>query len=430
MPVMQPDLREACSALFRLERDAVRWPYSTLDQLREQAPVAWFDEIEAYVVTRYDLIAEVLRDPELYSSRRTTGPITDRQIRAAMQGLVAESPEIRAMMERRARHGTSPVLVRADPPHHTRQRGLVNRAFNPAAIRALERDIGDLAEELLDAMDVDAPVEIVTAYAGPLPMTVIARALGVELDRMADFKRWSDGVVSGVGRPELTQDDMATVVRARSELEEYLLDVMARREAEPRDDLISSIVHARLDGERLTTHEALDMIVQFLVAGNETTAKVITATVLTLALDPALADSLRADPDLIPALVEELLRLEPPSTGNYRITTAECELGGVHLPKGAALWVVYAGGNRDHRSFESPDELIVGRTAKPNHLAFGMGPHYCLGAGLARAEIRIAIGALLRRCSRIELAVDLDEVEYEDSYMVHGIKALPVQLSR
>src|SRR5687767_13376203 len=110
---MQPDLREACAALFRLEREAVRCPYPIFDELREQVPVAWFAEIEAFVVTRYDLIVEVLRNPELYSSRRTTGPITDRQIRAAMKGLIAESPEIRAMMERRAQHGTSPVLVRA-----------------------------------------------------------------------------------------------------------------------------------------------------------------------------------------------------------------------------------------------------------------------------------------------------------------------------
>lgn len=427
---MHADAREACSALFRLDPQAVRCPYPILDDLRESAPLTWFDEIEAYAVTRYDLVLEVLRKPELYSSRGATGPITDRQLRQAVKELIQESPEIKTMIERRARQGTGPVLVLADPPVHSRQRALVNRAFNPSAIRALEPDITALTESLVDAFESRDTIDLVREYSVPIPMTVIAVALGVELERMNDFKRWSDGVVSGVGRTDLTRDDLRAVILARSELEGYLLEVMQAREENPQEDLISRIVNARVDGERLTTHEAMDMIIQFLVAGNETTAKLITASALRLAADPTLANALRDDPSQIPGLIEEVLRLEPPSTGNYRITTQDCELGGVRLPAGTALWLVYAAANRDARSFEDPEACVIGRSSKANHLAFGMGAHYCIGAGLARVEARIAIDTLLRRFSSLAVDVDIAEIEYENSYMVHGIRRLPLRVTR
>jgi cytochrome P450 len=426
---MHPELQAAAGALFDLEPETVRCPYPLFAQLSEHAPVMWSDELEAFVVTQYDLIVDVLRHPEAFSSRNTTGPKTDRQLKALMADLISDDAEIRSMIERRALYGTSRVLVRADPPVHTRQRAIVSRAFSPSVVRSLEPAILQLTEELIDAFDVGGLVEIGAQLASPLPMTVIATALGVELERMADFKRWSDGLVAGVGRNDMGPEELAQIMQSRSDLEDYLLQVMSLRQTSPTDDLISRIIHAEVDGERLRIHEALDMIVQFLVAGNETTAKLITATILRLAQNPALAAELRAQPDQIPALLEEVLRLEPPSTGLYRMAVADCELGGLEIPAGSALWLVYAAGNRDARMFDAPDECVIDRKMPAQHLGFGLGAHFCIGAGLARAESRIAIEAMLRRFDRIELAVDPDQIEYESSYMVHGMRALPLVLS-
>jgi cytochrome P450 len=420
------DALAAATALFDLDESSIRCPYPIFDALREADPVAWVESLDAYVVTRYDLVVEVLRQPELFSSRYTTGRTTDRQIAALLRELRTEDAEIGAMLARRAEHGTTPVLVRADPPIHGRQRALVNRAFSPAAIRALEPDIEALARSLVDGFADRGSVELVSEFAVPLPMTVIAQALGVALDRRDDFKRWSDGIVGGIGRTGMGKAELTEVVRARSELEAYLVEVIDEREQRPTDDLVSRIVHARVDGERLTHHEIMDMVVQFLLAGNETTAKLISATALRLALDADLAARLRRDPELVAPFLEEVLRLEPPSSGNYRIATADYELSGTHIPAGSALWLVYAAGNRDPATFDAPEECRVDRAAESPHLSFGLGPHFCLGAGLARAESRIAVQALLSRCDDLGLAIEPSDILYEASYLVHGIRALPL----
>jgi cytochrome P450 len=420
------DARAAAVTLFELDPDSVRCPYPILDALREQAPVIWFDELEAWVVSRYDLIVEVLRQPETFSSKSITGPVIDRQVAGTMRELVADDTEIRAMVERRPRSRNDRVLVRADPPAHTRQRALVNRAFSAAAIRALEPDIALLTNSLIDRFIDRGRVELVSELAVPLPMTVIATALGVPLDRMDDFKRWSDGVVGGFGRPGLDKRALTTIIVSRLELEEYLLQVIHEREHDPQNDLISHIVHARLDGERLSDDEIVEMVIQFLLAGNETTAKLITTAMVYVARDEELANRLRSDSRLMGAFVEEVLRLEPPVTGIYRVATADYELGGQLIEEGSSVFLAYAAGNRDPEQFDVADECLVTRQGTAPHLGFGLGAHFCLGAGLARAESRIAIDALLARCADIRLAIDVEDVPYEQSYTVHGIQCLPL----
>jgi cytochrome P450 len=415
----------AATALFALDPESVRCPYPVFATLRDEAPVAWFDELDAFVVTRYDLIVEVLKQPETFSSRHTTGPVSDREVSKLIRELAADD-EMGAIIEQRARVGTGRVLVRADPPVHTRQRALVNRAFSPAAIRRLEPEIDALANSLIDRFIDRGRVEFVAEFARPLPMTVIARALGVALDQMDDFKRWSDEIVLGFGKMHFEAAELRQITKARSDLEAYLLEVIAEREKEPANDLVSQIVHARIDGERLTRHEMLDMIAQFLLAGNETTAKLITATALRLACDPELAARLRVDPLLVEPLAEEVLRLEPPSTGLFRTATIDYELGGVEIPADASLWLAYAAGNRDPAQFDTPDECLLTRSGAAPHLGFGLGPHFCLGAGLARAESRIAIHSLLTRCDELRLDIAIGDIPYEQSYLVHGIQRLPL----
>ena len=223
----------------------------------------------------------------------------------------------------------------------------MNRAFSPPAIRELEPDIQKLTTSLIDQFIDEGRVEFVSGFAGPLPMTVIAIALGVELERMDDFKRWSDGIVSGIGKNVLDKADLTTIIKSQSHLEEYLLHLIEERERDPQSDLISQIVHSRVDGERLGAHETIEMIIQFLLAGNETTTKLITATMLYLAHDGELAARVRSDAELLGPLIEEILRLEPPSTGLYRTATTDYELGGELVPAGSSLLLVYAAGNRD-----------------------------------------------------------------------------------
>lgn len=419
------------NSFFALSPDSVRCPYPIVASLREQHSVAWFPQVEAYVVTSYDLIVEVLRSPGLFSNREsTTGPVGSRQLRKVMKELLAEDADIRAAVERRAKIGNSLVLALADPPVHERQRKLVNRAFTPSAVRGIEPLVRELAEALVDDFVGRGTVELIGEFAAPLPMTVIARALGVELDRMDDFRRWSDGIVTGFGRLEVSKEDMARIIMMRDELECYLLGIMADRQRMPADDLISKIVHSQVDGEQLSTHEALEMIVQFLIAGNETTTKLIGASMLRLAQEPKLAASLRQDPDQIPSFINEILRLEPPVTGLFRTATADCELGGVTIAKGAAVWLVFAAANRDGGEFEDSDTCVIERSTRPPNLAFGFGEHYCLGAGLAKAEARVALEILLDRLQDIALDCDPDAVDYEPSFLMRGLHSLPLVFHR
>ncbi|HVX18814.1 MAG TPA: cytochrome P450 [Acidimicrobiales bacterium] len=412
--------------LFEFDPERVACPYPTFAAMRDRAPVAWYDELEAFAVTRYDLIVEVLRHPEQFSSRSATGPAADRKLMTVMAELAAEDPEIAELAVKLMTEATAAVLLQADPPEHPRQRALVNRAFTPAAIHAIEPEIEALAQGLIDGFIDKGEVELISEFAIPLPMAVIAKAVGVGADRVDDFMGWSNTLVAGVGVRELGKDEIASILRTRAVVADYLLGLVAERTDDPRDDLISKLAHAEIEGERLTPAEVVSMVIQFLLAGNHTTAMAISTCMLQLAGDPELADRLRAEPDLVAPFLEEVLRTEPPVNGTYRIADAECELGGVHIPAGSALWLVYASGNRDPDEFPDPDAFQCPQASKSPHLTFGFGAHYCLGSSLARAEAQIALRALLDRCSDIRLGIDRADVAYDPSYMLHGLQSLPL----
>jgi cytochrome P450 len=425
-PALTDEARRGATELFGLEPSRLRCPYPTFAALRATEPIAWFDEIEAYVITSYDLLVEVLRQPDRFSSRFTTGPVVDRQMSQMLRDAVEDDQAVRDLIERRTQFRNKPVLVRADPPDHSRQRAIVNRAFSPSVVRRLEPEIQRLADELIDGFIDAGDVEVVFDYATPLPMTVIAAALGVSLDRLDEFKTWSDGIVASVGKMSLTRDELVDTMTHRADMEEYLAEVIEARRGEPGEDLISRLVHADLDGDRLSRNEICEMVVQMLLAGNETTAKLITAMILHIINTPGLEDELRSNPELIAPLADEVLRLEPPAGGLYRTAVTDYELGGVHLPAGTHVLLFFAAGNRDPETFPLPDECRLARDDKSPALAFGLGAHYCVGAGLARAEARITIQTLLARCQDLRLAIDPADIAYERSYMVHGIQKLPI----
>jgi cytochrome P450 len=317
------------------------------------------------------------------------------------------------------------VLLSADPPGHGRHRRLVAHAFSPRRVAEKEDSIRAVAADLISRFPDSGAVELVSAYADPLPLVVIGRALGVADRDLAAFRRWSNGLVAVVGRPAATDEQVADYVEVLVEFTEYFSAVILDRREHPEDDLISDIATSSLvaDGQ-LAVGEILPMLQQFLVAGNETTAKLIASTVHLLARRPDLAGQVRADRGLIEPVVDEVLRLHSPVVGLYREATVDTQVGGCPIPQGSHLWMLYASGNRDERQFPDPDEFRLERPNVKQHLAFGHGAHYCVGATLARTEARIALNALLDRFDSLELAAEHGPVEFEPSNVLRGPREL------
>ncbi|MGD9934178.1 MAG: cytochrome P450 [Dehalococcoidia bacterium] len=344
-------------------------PYPLYAQLRESAPVYVEPQFGTYVLTRFDDVYGALKDHATFSSARGIAP-----------GL-SDSGAIMATM------------ITSDPPRHTRLRALVNSAFTPRMIGRIEPWMRQVVGELLAGIEDDT--DIVESLTYPLPVMVIARLLGIPESDHAQFKVWSDAVV-GV-------TDFGVADTARDSIKEmfaYFSDVIASRSTEPRNDLISSVVHAEIDGEKLNERELLGFCLLLLVAGNETTTNLLGNMLAVLVSDPTLQQQLRDDPSQIPAAVEETLRYDSPVQALWRRTTRPVEMHGVSIPEDSQVLMGYAAANRDPRMFADPDTFRLDRQLN-RHVAFGFGIHYCLGAPLARAEARIAIEELLRRYRRL-----------------------------
>ena len=411
--------------LLDLDPQAVRCPYPIFDELRAEPGLHFIEETGCYAVTRYDDVLEVVRDPERFSSRMPTGPHAGAELMHRLGELAAESPEMAQLVGSAFQRSTGGVLLSADPPEHARQRRLVNHAFGPRRVIKMEEDIRAIAHALIDAFVGRTPavVDLVKEFAVGLPLTVIAKALGVLDGELATFKRWSDTSVLLVGNHKPTRDQLHEYVIFQHEFADYFMEKIAQRKADPQDDLITDVVTASEDGEVLSDGVMLAMFGQFLTAGNETTTKLITSTALRLAQDRTLAAIVRADRSLIDGLVEEVLRLETPVQGLYRQANVDTFVGGCSIKAGDHLWVLYAAGNRDETRFPDPEMLDPRRDNAKQHLAFSQGPHYCIGQSLARAEGRIAVEVLLDRLEDIALAPGND-FAYEDSYVLHGLRSL------
>jgi cytochrome P450 len=411
--------------VFALDPEASRCPYPAYAAARAEAPVTWADRVNAWVVTRYADIVEVLHQPELFSSAAASGPGGATSVAKRVAEDPATPPDLRRMAERRVRINSSPVLILADPPLHWRQRNLVNRAFTPRRVAAMEESMRTIATGIVAAYPDDAPIEIMSQLASPLPMSVIADLLGIPRSGMARFKRWSDAFVVAVGNVNLTDAEVAEMLTAMDEFYDYFSEQIADRQARPTEDMLSTIVHARLDGvEPLSHDEMLGMLVLFLVAGNETTTNAIGWTVLHLLQRPEELARLRADRSLVPAFVEEVLRFDAPVQGLFRTATQNTEVGGVPIAAGEHLWLVYGSANHDPAAFETPEDLCPGRTVKSNHLTFGLGEHFCLGASLARAETRVAVEALLDRFEHLRVVEPVPPCHR--NFVIHGLTALHV----
>jgi len=398
-------------------------PFPHYARMRAEAPVLLAERLGVYLVTRHDLVLDVLRDPATYSSRfGSVGMPMPRAEREQMAEVFAEGyPRV-------------PTMLTADQPEHTRYRRLVSKAFTPKALAALEPEIRRIAGELIDGWVDRRQIEFVEAFAVPLPVRVIARALAVPDDRLDDFKRWSDDSVAGIGTVASFEERLAAE-RGVNEFQHHFADQIERRRRDPRDDLLTTLIDARLDDDDpdvvdtrpLDLPEMLSILQQLLVAGNETTTKMLTEMMRLLGERPDEWQRLRADPTRAEAVVEETLRLSTPTQGMFRLVTRDTELGGVSLPAGSRVVVAFCSANRDDSVFEHPDHFDPDRERLREHLAFGKGIHFCLGAGLSRLEGRVALEELLARIESFGLA-DSNTFEYHPSFLLRGLIRLDVEL--
>ncbi|HEX3611966.1 MAG TPA: cytochrome P450 [Sporichthyaceae bacterium] len=418
-----PDFEDAAERYLAADAAAVADPFPMFAQLREKSPVHYIETAGVWLVTRYSDICTVARNPTVFSSRQATGPHGQRR-RQALETLAAESEELRSALTAGAFRDREPVLLRCDPPRHTAQRKLVNKAFTPSRVRQIEDTVSDICTRLVDAVIDTGRMELVSDLAVPLPITVIAGALGVADGDLPTFKRWSDALAASIGNDALNRDQVLAQIRSQSEFAAYFIDTIANRRRTPQDDLISDLVHACVDGESLRQDELLTMFAQFLIAGNETTTTHITATVQVLLEEPCLMARCRADLTLLPKLIEESLRVESPIAGLYRTALVDTEVGGVALPAGAHLLLCYGSGNRDPDQFVDPDSVDLEREGEGAHLAFGQGPHFCLGSALSRAESRIALTAILTRMTNLRRDPDAPPPERVPSYILRGVRRL------
>jgi cytochrome P450 len=387
-------------------------PLSVFARMREQSAVTSVITPEgqrAWLITRYEDVRRALADPRLSKDwRKLRDP-----------GFTPD-PSVGFLMAH---------MLNADPPDHTRLRRLVQKAFTPGRVAALRPRIEAITAGLLDAMAAardahpagDGAVDLITAFAFPLPMTVICELLGIPDRDREEFKTWSQVILSSTA----TFDEYRA---AGGAMYAYFTTLLADKRAAPADDLLSALITARDSGDSLDESELLAMIFLLLVAGHETTVNLIATGTLALLAHPSEFSRLRADPSLLPGAVEELLRYANPlNHATDRYAPESFEVGGVMIPAGEPVLVVTSSANRDPARFPDPDRLDVGRDAS-GHVAFGHGIHYCVGAPLARLEGEIAFGALLARFPGLSLAVDPAALRWRPSSLIHGLETLPVRL--
>ena len=354
---------------------------------------------EAWLATRYDDVKLVLSD------------------RRFSRAAAAERDEPR-MMPHKPDAGT----LNMDPPEHTRLRGFVARAFSQRRIEQLRPRAAAIATDLVDAMvAAGPPTDLKTGFGTPLPVRVICETLGVPLSDQDKFGVWAEAVVSSTS---LTPEQIGDYLGA---LMEYMYVHVAKRRAEPRDDLISEMIKIRDQNDRLTEHELVDLAAGLLISGHETTTSQIPNFVYVLLTNPQAYRELVDHPELVPEAVEELLRYVPLIAGTVfaRYATEDVDVGGTLVRAGEPVVASVPSANRDEAVFAEGDRLDFHRSANP-HLGFGHGTHYCFGAPLARMELQVAVDTLVRRLPTLRLAVPEEQLRWRPGLLVRGLDALPV----
>lgn len=394
--------------------------------MRTEDPVHFDEKLGMWLVTRYEDIVTVLRDPKVYSDK---------------QGYEAQYAsgffeEFKKILEEQG-GGFFPDVIKSDPPEHTRIRKLMDGAFSAHRVKTLEpgitRIIVGLVEQLAEKGASGAVVDGVREFAIPLTIAVICEQLGIDQYNGDKISRWSEAITAQIGRMQ-SREEMVENARQICDLQNFIIEQMEDRKANPKEDMITDLVHAELDdGSKLTFEEAVSLVRALIIAGNDTTATAIGNLLYLLSTRPDLADDLYnnvEDERYLNRFVEELLRYAPPVRGLAKMTTCETELGGTKLPKGAHLLVMYASGNDDENKFECPRTFDMSRTNLGTHVAFGVGIHRCIGASLAKMEIKVASAELIKRIKNLKLTIPVEDIRYQKTVATHSIESLPLTFDK
>jgi cytochrome P450 len=376
-----------------------RNPFPMYERLRAVSPVLHVPQFGVWMIFDYEGVRRAINDLETFSSAAAPG-------------------------------GGKPFdwLIFSDPPRHTKLRAIIMRAFTPGMVANLEPRIRQMSRELLDPLVERGAMDLAADYAVPLPIMVIAEMLGIPLSDREKFKRWSDAIlrlantITGGEEAARAANGFGTVT---AEMNVYLDSLLHQRRTAPRDDLLTRLVQAEVDGQRLTSPDILGFFQLLLLAGSETTTNLISNAILCFIEHPDQLRRLQAAPELLPAAIEEVLRFRSPVQAIFRQTTRDVAVGGETIPRGQLVLVMIGSANRDPCQFKDAEFFDIGR--EPNqHLAFGHGPHFCIGAPLARLESRVALTDLLSRMNNITLASN-EPWPPRNALHVYGPTSLPIR---
>lgn len=400
-------------------------PFAFYRALREQQPVYYDAQLDVYLVSRYDDVMTVLRDPETYSLEHG---YQDRYANGHVEEL--------ADIMNRDGGGFIRDIIAVDPPAHTRLRKLLDKAFTAHRVKTLEPRIRQIAVDLIEPLAQSGYGDGMKDIGAPLTARLICEQLGLDFDAVGTEKiaRWTTALLAQIGRMQ-TREEMRENARHMCEMQNYLIAEINDRQQQPREDMISDLVHAQLDDEDnpcLSFEEKVSCVRALLIAGNDTTAAAISNMLLILATNPQLLTTLQQSIDderLMRRFVDEVLRLQPPVHGLFRTTTREVELGGVTLPAYVQLCILFASANDDEAKFACPRQLDIERSNTAQHLSFGAGIHRCIGAELARMELRVAAQEIVKALQHIKLAVPLEALEFLPTLATHTLESLPLTFS-
>ncbi len=389
-------------------------PFPAYRRMREQDPVHWSPRLKSWVLTRYDDVRQVLLDRQVSSDRM-------RPFFATLPG--PEAARIGDIVRY-----LSTWMVFRDPPEHTRLRRLTSKVFNLQSMNAMRPAAEALVEWLFERIGGRKDIDFIADFAGPLPALVIMAMLGVPKEELAKVKRLSDDMALFIGSSRTSPEKYDIAEKATQEMAGFFRDLIQARIRRPEADLLSELVALEDNGDRLSEDELVATCILLLFAGHETTTNHIANGMLALLAFPGEMEALRADPELAPRAIEELLRYDGPSGAQVRVVKVEQELRGKRLKPGDRVFLMLNAANRDPETYEQPDRLHLARGG-PAHLTFGFGMHICLGFPLARMEGQVALPAALKHWRRIELAAPVERIEWLNSMVFRGMQTLPLAVA-
>jgi len=400
-----------------MDQDIQECPWTFYKELRDEAPVYMDPQLGCAIISRYDDVVQALRSPDIFSTKMAFPKFT--------------SEAVKKLYDEKGHGEMIGVLVQDDPPRHTRFRSLVNLAFTADRVQKMEPYIEGITNSLIDGFIDKGEVDILKEFCMPLPLTVIADQIGVSRDDIWKLREWTNAGVAATVDLMASEDEQIALAEKIIEFQLYFADRIEERRANPQDDMITDLINAEIEGERpLDLPELLAVIQQLLVGGNETTTNGLGAGIMQLIKNPEQAEALRADPSLYTKLPEEVLRIESPVQGLFRMTMEDVEIGGTTLPKGTLCQVRFGSANHDDSRFECPEDFDIERKAVGKHLAFGSGIHLCIGMMLARREMTVGLRAINTRLKNLKLAVPEEELTHVPSVAMRGYTSLPVSFEK